>query len=124
MSYINFVRLGGDVRGGQNRKQRQVTIGHATHLQLSTPAQWRDLKEAMDDLHIHLVGLPQCDIDMVGKSSGGKLIGAPRGSLRVPRLWNERRWYQECVHSTGIFGSPLTLSPWRWSFPNSDPEGY
>lgn len=77
------------VRGNRSRKQRQVTIGHATRLQLFTPAQWRDLEEAMDDLHIHIVGLPQSDMYMMGKSSGGKSLGAPRGTLRVPRLWRD-----------------------------------
>ena len=61
---------------------RTVSIGHATRLGLFTPFQWRDLKEAMTDLPIHIISLPQSDMYMMGRDN----LDPPRATLRVPQL--------------------------------------
>jgi hypothetical protein len=58
---------------------RTVTIGHATRLIFSTPSQWHDLKEAMNELPIAIVGLPQSDMYMMRKDN-------QRGTLPVTQL--------------------------------------
>ena len=64
----------------------RITIGHATRLQLFTQTQWRDLVEAISDLPITFVGLPQSDIFMQGRAYKDTPLGAPRGTLRVPYI--------------------------------------
>ncbi|KAH9480297.1 hypothetical protein JR316_0006895 [Psilocybe cubensis] len=64
----------------------RITIGHATRLQLFSPEQWRALIDAISDLPIVFVGLPQSDMYMQGRSFWDAPLGAPRGTLRVPYL--------------------------------------
>lgn len=64
---------------------RTVAIGHATRLGLFTPFQWHELREAMGDLPIHIVGLPQSDVYMMGRDQ----VDPPRATLRVPQLAEE-----------------------------------
>ncbi|KAF8158383.1 hypothetical protein B0H34DRAFT_708561 [Crassisporium funariophilum] len=64
----------------------RITIGHATRLQLFSPAQWNDLAESIQDLPITFVGLPQSDMYMQGRAFVDDPLGAPRGTLRVPHI--------------------------------------
>lgn len=64
----------------------RITIGHATRLQLFTPTQWWSLVEAISDLPITFVGLPQSDIFMQGRAFNDTPLGAPRGTLRIPYI--------------------------------------
>lgn len=66
--------------------RRHITIGHATRLQLFTPKEWRHLQDAIGDLPITFVGLPNSDMYMQGRSQAGEPLGAPRSTLRVPYL--------------------------------------
>ncbi|GLB38429.1 putative metallo-dependent hydrolase [Lyophyllum shimeji] len=68
---------------------RRITIGHATRLQLFTPEEWQHLAEAMKNLPITFVALPQSDIYMQGRDDYEKPLGAPRSTLRVPYLLNK-----------------------------------
>lgn len=69
-------------------KRSHITIGHATRLQLFTPAQWNDLSEAIATLSITLVALPQSDMYMQGKGDKDRPLGPPRSTLRVPFIWS------------------------------------
>ncbi|KAF9013511.1 hypothetical protein BDQ17DRAFT_1297204 [Cyathus striatus] len=71
------------------RHRVHITIGHATRLQLFPPSQWRQLIDAMDELPITLVSLPQSDIYMQGRDMAHMPLGPPRGTLRVPYLVKE-----------------------------------
>jgi hypothetical protein len=64
---------------------RTVSIGHATRLGLFTPFQWYDLRDAMGDLPIYIIGLPQSDMYMMGRDK----LDPPRATLRVPQLAKE-----------------------------------
>ncbi|KII87842.1 hypothetical protein PLICRDRAFT_649240 [Plicaturopsis crispa FD-325 SS-3] len=64
--------------------EMHVTIGHATRLTLFSPDEWRDLQARIGSLPISIVGLPQSDMYMMGRSSAP--LGAPRGTLRIPQL--------------------------------------
>ncbi|KAJ3989773.1 hypothetical protein F5890DRAFT_1549326 [Lentinula detonsa] len=66
--------------------RRRITIGHATRLQLFTPEEWRHLQDAIRDLPITFVGLPNSDMYMQGRSQANQPLGAPRSTLRVPYL--------------------------------------
>ncbi|KAF7314243.1 hypothetical protein MKEN_00896800 [Mycena kentingensis (nom. inval.)] len=63
----------------------RIAIGHATRLQLFTPAQWDELVKAIGCLPISLIGLPQSDIYMMGRA----MSRAPRGTLHVPQIARE-----------------------------------
>ncbi|KAF4577148.1 hypothetical protein EYR36_005135 [Pleurotus pulmonarius] len=63
-----------------------VVIGHASRLQLFPPSQWKDLAKEIEDLPIHLVGLPQSDMYMLGRSDAKKPLGPPRSTLHVPKI--------------------------------------
>nr|GAT60317.1 predicted protein [Mycena chlorophos] len=63
-----------------------IAIGHATRLQLFIPAEWEALGAATGNLPITLIGLPQSDMYMMGRSAFDAPLGAPRGTLRVPQL--------------------------------------
>lgn len=67
----------------------RITIGHATRLQLFSSEQWRELVHAISDLPIVFVGLPQSDMYMQGRSFWDAPLGAPRGTLRVPYLYEK-----------------------------------
>ncbi|KAE9404069.1 Metallo-dependent hydrolase [Gymnopus androsaceus JB14] len=64
----------------------RITIGHATRLQLFTPAEWRHLIDAIGDLAITIVGLPNSDMYMQGRQHRDNALGAPRSTLRVPYI--------------------------------------
>ncbi|KAG6814261.1 hypothetical protein H0H92_015376 [Tricholoma furcatifolium] len=64
----------------------RITIGHATRLQVFSQEEWRQLAEAIKDLPITFVGLPQSDVYMQGRNDYEKPLGAPRSTLRVPYL--------------------------------------
>ncbi|KAF8073791.1 hypothetical protein FPV67DRAFT_1738326 [Lyophyllum atratum] len=49
----------------------------------------RTLAEAIKDLPITFIGLPQSDIYMQGRGDHEKPLGAPRSTLRVPYLYNK-----------------------------------
>ncbi|KAJ7175821.1 hypothetical protein C8R46DRAFT_1079631 [Mycena filopes] len=66
-----------------------ITIGHATRMQLFTPTEWRDLVAAIGDLPIIFVGLPQSDMYMLGRKDIGTPLGPPRSTLRIPHIANE-----------------------------------
>jgi hypothetical protein len=68
--------------------QRCITIGHATRLQLLATEEWHDLKEAIKELEIVFIGLPQSDMYMQGREDHNKPLGAPRSTLRVPYILN------------------------------------
>ncbi|KNZ80975.1 Cytosine deaminase [Termitomyces sp. J132] len=68
---------------------RRITIGHATRLQLFDQEEWQRLAEAIKDLPITFVGLPQSDLYMQGRGDYEKPLGAPRSTLRVPYLLNK-----------------------------------
>ncbi|KAK0464595.1 Metallo-dependent hydrolase [Desarmillaria tabescens] len=72
-------------RIGMNRTGG-ITIGHATRLQLFTPDQWQELKEAIGKLPITLVSLPNSDLYMQGREDRDKPLGPPRSTLRVPYI--------------------------------------
>ncbi|KJA16935.1 hypothetical protein HYPSUDRAFT_192615 [Hypholoma sublateritium FD-334 SS-4] len=67
----------------------RITIGHATRLQLFTQEEWRALAAAAVGIPLTLVGLPQSDMYMQGRTSASEPLGAPRGTLRVPHLARE-----------------------------------
>ncbi|KAF8964293.1 hypothetical protein BDZ97DRAFT_1660701 [Flammula alnicola] len=71
-------------RNTSKRRCPRITIGHATRLQLFSAEQWRGLADAISDLPITFVGLPQSDMYMQGRAFTGEPLGAPRGTLRVP----------------------------------------
>ncbi|KAF9478194.1 Metallo-dependent hydrolase [Pholiota conissans] len=66
-----------------------ITIGHATRLQLFSADEWKALADAISELPITLVGLPQSDMYMQGRAYAGTPLGAPRSTLRVPYLANK-----------------------------------
>lgn len=66
------------------QRGKRVTIGHATRLALLSSAEWRALKGELADLPVHLVGLPQSDLYMMGRNPDGQL--PIRGTLPVPQL--------------------------------------
>lgn len=66
--------------------RKRITIGHATRLQLFSPAQWKDLAYAIGALPITFVGLPNSDLYMQGRTDTDEPLGAPRGTLRVPYI--------------------------------------
>ncbi|KAF5389173.1 hypothetical protein D9757_003522 [Collybiopsis confluens] len=70
----------------KDEPERRITIGHATRLQLFTPKEWRELRDAIGDLPITFVGLPNSDLYMQGREYTEKPLGPPRGTLRVPYL--------------------------------------
>ncbi|EKM79446.1 hypothetical protein AGABI1DRAFT_106927 [Agaricus bisporus var. burnettii JB137-S8] len=69
-----------------SRARPRITIGHATRLQLFSPAEWRSLSASISDLPITLVGLPQSDMYMQGRDYWDDPLGPPRSTLRVPFL--------------------------------------
>ncbi|KAJ6584937.1 hypothetical protein B0H19DRAFT_1107295 [Mycena capillaripes] len=70
-------------------RESRITIGHATRMQLFTPAQWRDLAAAIGDLPIIFVGLPQSDMYMLGRQETETSLGPPRSTLRIPYIANK-----------------------------------
>ncbi|KAK0188135.1 Metallo-dependent hydrolase [Armillaria mellea] len=78
-------RIGGWI-STDGESYRGITIGHATRLQLFTPDQWQELKEAIGELPITLVGLPNSDMYMQGREDMDKPLGPPRSTLRVPYI--------------------------------------
>ena len=78
-------RIGGWI-STDGESYRGITIGHATRLQLFTPDQWQGLKEAIGELPITLVGLPNSDMYMQGRGDTDKPLGPPRSTLRVPYI--------------------------------------
>jgi hypothetical protein len=70
-------------------RESRITIGHATRLQLFTPAEWHDLAAAIGDLPITFVGLPQSDMYMLGRQDTDTLLGPPRSTLRIPYIANK-----------------------------------
>ncbi|KAG6896918.1 hypothetical protein C0992_005254 [Termitomyces sp. T32_za158] len=78
-------RMGGWT-GAPGQTYRRITIGHATRLQLFEEEEWHRLAEAIKDLPITFVGLPQSDLYMQGRDDYEKPLGAPRSTLRVPYL--------------------------------------
>ncbi len=74
------------VDGASSVPMKRITVGHATRLQLFTPAQWKELKSAMGDLPITFVGLPNSDMYMQGRADTDKPLGPPRSTLRVPYI--------------------------------------
>ncbi|KAJ7109700.1 hypothetical protein C8R43DRAFT_904623 [Mycena crocata] len=67
----------------------RITIGHATRLQLFTPAEWTGLASAIGNLPITFVGLPQSDMYMLGRNETDSALGPPRSTLRVPYIANK-----------------------------------
>ncbi|PPR01742.1 hypothetical protein CVT24_001562 [Panaeolus cyanescens] len=63
-----------------------ITVGHATRLQMFSAPEWRSLTEAIAGFPIHFICLPQSDVYMQGRQYGTEPLGAPRGTLRVPQL--------------------------------------
>ena len=63
-----------------------ITIGHATRLQLLLPSEWHELRAAIGDLPITIVGLPQSDMYIQGRAHQGNPLGPPRSTLRVPYI--------------------------------------
>lgn len=86
--------------------QRRITIGHATRLQLFTPPEWHQLKDAIQGLPITFVGLPQSDIYMQGRGDYDQPLGAPRSTLRVPYVLN--RYGIEIAMSVNNVGNAFT----------------
>lgn len=78
-------RIGGWI-STDGESYRGITIGHATRLQLFTPDQWQELKDAIGELPIVLVGLPNSDMYMQGRGDTDKPLGPPRSTLRVPYI--------------------------------------
>ncbi|CAK5262820.1 unnamed protein product [Mycena citricolor] len=70
---------------------RRITIGHATRLQLLTSDEWCNLKQAIGELPITFIGLPQSDLYMLGRGAVDEPLGPPRGTLRVPYLANKHQ---------------------------------
>ncbi|KAJ6559222.1 hypothetical protein DFH09DRAFT_523309 [Mycena vulgaris] len=70
-------------------RELRITIGHATRMQLFTPAQWGDLASAIGELPIIFVGLPQSDMYMLGRKEMDTLLGPPRSTLRIPYIANK-----------------------------------
>ncbi|THH08891.1 hypothetical protein EW145_g2390 [Phellinidium pouzarii] len=64
---------------------RLITIGHFTRLSLFSPTQLADLRARIADLPVHIVGLPQSDLYMMGRDHM-YLRGIPRGTLNVCAL--------------------------------------
>ena len=62
-----------------------ITIGHATRLSVFSPTQLHELRQAIGNLSIHFVGLPQSDVYMMGRSDPQ----ARRGTLNVCKLRKE-----------------------------------
>lgn len=86
---ISQVKRIGGWTNAPGRTYRRITIGHATRLQLFEEEEWQRLAEAIKDLPITLVGLPQSDLYMQGRGDYEKPLGAPRSTLRVPYLLNK-----------------------------------
>ncbi|KAJ7675862.1 hypothetical protein DFH06DRAFT_1170790 [Mycena polygramma] len=66
--------------------ESRITVGHATRMQLFSPAQWTDLVAAIGELPIIFVGLPQSDMYMLGRQDTDTALGPPRGTLRIPYI--------------------------------------
>lgn len=73
---------------GPGDRRHTITVSHATRLQLFSPTQWQDLRNSMDGVPITLVGLPQSDMYMQGRSDHDLPLGPPRSTLRVPYILN------------------------------------
>ncbi|GJJ07829.1 hypothetical protein Clacol_002034 [Clathrus columnatus] len=69
-------------RWTERMKGKHITIGHAPRLCLFTPEEFKQLQDAIDDLPITFVGLPQTDMYMLGREEHIK----PRGTLHVPNM--------------------------------------
>ncbi|KAK0221937.1 Metallo-dependent hydrolase [Armillaria fumosa] len=78
-------RIGGWI-STDGEPYRGITIGHATRLQLFTSDEWQELKDAIGQLPIVLVGLPNSDMYMQGRGDTDKPLGPPRSTLRVPYI--------------------------------------
>ncbi|KAF9049630.1 Metallo-dependent hydrolase [Hymenopellis radicata] len=74
------------VDGASSLPRKRITVGHATRLQLFTPAQWKELNSLIGDLPITFVGLPNSDMYMQGRADTDKPLGPPRSTLRVPYI--------------------------------------
>jgi hypothetical protein len=69
--------------------KKRITIGHATRLQLFSNEEWEHLLKEMKDLPLTFVSLPNSDIYMQGRGDIALPLGAPRGTLRVPYLFEK-----------------------------------
>ncbi|KAH7909903.1 hypothetical protein BJ138DRAFT_1088682 [Hygrophoropsis aurantiaca] len=66
-----------------------VTLGHATRLGLFTDGEWIKLKDAMKELPLEIVGLPQSDMYMMGRPGATGVVPLGGRTLDVPRIWHE-----------------------------------
>jgi hypothetical protein len=69
--------------------RKRITIGHATRLQLFSHEEWEHLLKEMKDLPLTFVSLPHSDLYMQGREDIALPLGAPRGTLRVPYLFEK-----------------------------------
>lgn len=66
----------------ERMQDKRIAIGHAPRLCLFTPEEFAKLREAIGDLPITFIGLPQTDIYMLGRETRP----GPRGTLHVPDM--------------------------------------
>lgn len=68
-----------------------VTIGHATRLGLFSQEEWAELKRAMDVLPLEIVGLPQSDIYMMGRTDPSGKVSVPLSgrTLNAPQVYRD-----------------------------------
>lgn len=81
------------------KAERTIMLGHCTALSLFTNREWTELKQGIDDLPIHFVGLPTSDLFMMDRrgSREGLTVsdaddgGEPRsrGTLQIPQIIQE-----------------------------------
>ncbi|EIW81333.1 Metallo-dependent hydrolase [Coniophora puteana RWD-64-598 SS2] len=102
-----------------NNASKVVTLGHATRLALLNKDELRRLRTYMQELPLHIVGLPPSDIYMMGRSSEGGGPSLGDRTLDAPRLWREHQ-IQVALDANNIengftpHGSldPLSLISW------------
>ncbi|OAX41748.1 Metallo-dependent hydrolase [Rhizopogon vinicolor AM-OR11-026] len=70
---------------------KRVTIGHATRLGLFSHEEWAELKHAMDMLPLEIVGLPQSDIYMMGRTDPSGKVSVPLAgrTLNAPQVYRD-----------------------------------
>ena len=66
---------------------RTIVFGHCTRLTMFTAEEWHRLREAIADLPLYFIGLPNSDLFMMGKPNeedgGGQRV---RGTLQIPQM--------------------------------------
>lgn len=64
-----------------------IALGHCTRLTLFNAAEWHSLRNSLESMNIHFIGLPTSDLFIQGKPSPDEGGGQrPRGTLQIPQM--------------------------------------